>query len=391
MVSFIAGVDLWENLLKRVVKLARVNIDNMEGHDFEYWCADLLRGNGFTGVSVTRGSGDQGVDVLAEKDGQRYAIQCKRYSSKLGNTPIQEVYTGKAIYNCQIAVVMTNNYFTSGAIEAARATGVLLWDRDKLLSMSRNNQPKIIRNTPTNRQTIINNRTQLNESALKPGKHLKAAILILSILFGVIIAFQNIDKSKSSASDVNHPVYDVADEVEKDFESSKKEIENSIWANEYTPLEQFDYFIEDGAIIIDKYIGEQDTMWIAPSYEIDNTLYPVVMVNGCIGIAYGASTHVKMKSIVISEGIPKIAHNIFNLSDFEYIYIPSTIEDAMIARNAVSFLHSKVNLYFGGTQEEWGTDYDASLYENVHIYYNCSFANGEVSVEGKPSSGTVIS
>lgn len=110
-------------------------VDKMDGHDFEQFVADLLRKLGYQGVRVTRGSGDQGVDILAVREGRRYAIQCKRYSSKLGNKPIQEVHTGKTIYNCQVAVVVTNNYFTPGAMEAARAVGVILWDRDRLQGM----------------------------------------------------------------------------------------------------------------------------------------------------------------------------------------------------------------------------------------------------------------
>ena len=52
-------------------------LDEMEGHDFEYYCADLLKKRGFVDVTVTKGSGDYGVDVLAEKDGVTYGIQCK--------------------------------------------------------------------------------------------------------------------------------------------------------------------------------------------------------------------------------------------------------------------------------------------------------------------------
>ena len=33
-------------------------MDEMEGHDFEYYCADLLKANGFLEVEVTKGSGD---------------------------------------------------------------------------------------------------------------------------------------------------------------------------------------------------------------------------------------------------------------------------------------------------------------------------------------------
>lgn len=106
-----------------------MTIDLMEGHDFEYWCAGLLRKIGFSRVEVTPGSNDQGVDILAQKDGVKYAIQCKRYSHDLGNTPVQEVHAGKAMYNCHVGVVLTNQHFTTGAKQLAQATGVLLWDR----------------------------------------------------------------------------------------------------------------------------------------------------------------------------------------------------------------------------------------------------------------------
>lgn len=111
------------------------DIDGMDGHEFEYYCANILRKVGFTKVNVTKGSGDQGVDILAEKEGIKYAIQCKNYSSPLSNTPIQEVNAGKAFYSCHVGVVMTNSTFTTSAIDLANATGVLLWDRDILKSM----------------------------------------------------------------------------------------------------------------------------------------------------------------------------------------------------------------------------------------------------------------
>lgn len=121
---------------KQAVTLSS-SIDAMDGHDFEHWCAELLRRNGFTNVSVTPGSNDQGIDVLAYKDGLKYGVQCKCYSNDLGNKPVQEATAGRAVYGCDIAIVMTNRYFTKGAVEAAKATGVWLWDRDKLAQMVR--------------------------------------------------------------------------------------------------------------------------------------------------------------------------------------------------------------------------------------------------------------
>lgn len=117
-----------------IVQNNEINIDTMEGHDFEFFCADLLRKNGFKNVSVTQGSGDQGIDIIAFKDDIKYGIQCKCYSSDIGNKAVQEAYSGKTFYNCHIGVVLTNRYFTHSAQELAKNNGIILWDRSKLLS-----------------------------------------------------------------------------------------------------------------------------------------------------------------------------------------------------------------------------------------------------------------
>ena len=118
--------DIYNSLIK---------IENMSGKEFEFFCADLLRVNGYKNVSVTAASGDQGVDVLAEKEGLKYAFQCKKWSYPIGNTAVQEVSTGKTFYKCDVAVVLTNSTFTKGAVELAEATGVLLWDTTKLQAL----------------------------------------------------------------------------------------------------------------------------------------------------------------------------------------------------------------------------------------------------------------
>lgn len=82
---------------------------------FEYFCADLLKKNNFINVSVTQKSADHGIDIFAEKDDISYAIQCKCYSSNIGNAAIQQAHTGKCIFHKDIAVVLTNQYFTAQA------------------------------------------------------------------------------------------------------------------------------------------------------------------------------------------------------------------------------------------------------------------------------------
>lgn len=112
--------------------------DGMEGHVFEEYCASILRQNGFSDVKVTQGSGDYGIDILAKKDSVTYAIQCKCYSGSVGNKAVQEAYSGKTFYNCMVAAVLTNSYFTEAAIETAKRNAVVLWDRDTLDRMIKN-------------------------------------------------------------------------------------------------------------------------------------------------------------------------------------------------------------------------------------------------------------
>lgn len=140
---WMAGCDAYVDDGKDVVKNSsnQVNtarFDEMDGHEFERFCANVLRQNGFENVSVTIGSGDQGIDIIAYKDGIKYGIQCKCYHSDIGNKAVQEVYAGKTFYNCHVGIVLTNRDFTRSAIDLAEKDGIILWNRTKLLQMIEN-------------------------------------------------------------------------------------------------------------------------------------------------------------------------------------------------------------------------------------------------------------
>ena len=109
----------------------------LNGPEFEAYLALVLEDNGFKHVALTKGSGDQGVDILAERNGKTYAIQCKNYEGSVGNFAVQEAYTGAQFYGCDKAAVICPGEFTRGAKELAQSTGVLLWDGKKLSHMMR--------------------------------------------------------------------------------------------------------------------------------------------------------------------------------------------------------------------------------------------------------------
>ena len=98
----------------------------MNGYEYEYVVASYLRQNGFYDVKVTKASGDYGVDVVARKGLQKYAVQCKYYNKPVGVGAVQEVVSGKAMYHCTAAMVVTNSRFTAAAETLAKSNGVIL-------------------------------------------------------------------------------------------------------------------------------------------------------------------------------------------------------------------------------------------------------------------------
>lgn len=100
----------------------------MNGHEYEYACAQYLKKTGYSNVNVTKASGDQGIDVIAYKNGKKYGIQCKYYAKPVGNKAVQEAFSGAEFYGCDISAVMTNTAFTKSAKALAKKLGVELWD-----------------------------------------------------------------------------------------------------------------------------------------------------------------------------------------------------------------------------------------------------------------------
>ena len=113
----------------RAIKLS--DIDNMDGIEFEHYISRLLKHREFK-AEVTKASGDLGVDVIAQKNDLKYAVQIKRYNEPVSRRAVSDAVAGKYHYGCNAAMVVTNNYFTEGAKELAQSTGCELVDRETL-------------------------------------------------------------------------------------------------------------------------------------------------------------------------------------------------------------------------------------------------------------------
>lgn len=98
----------------------------MNGYEYEKYVAKYLRSCGYSNVKVTKKSNDFGVDLLARKHRQKYAVQCKYYSNPVGVAAVQEVAAGMNYYRCQRGMVVTNSTYTNAARKLAASNGIKL-------------------------------------------------------------------------------------------------------------------------------------------------------------------------------------------------------------------------------------------------------------------------
>jgi HJR/Mrr/RecB family endonuclease len=102
----------------------RVFSSSMRPEDYEMHCALLLRSAGWDANRVGM-SGDQGTDVLARAGDLVLVVQCKLYSSSIGNDAVQQVMAARTFQQAQLAAVVSNQPFTPSA-RALAATGLVL-------------------------------------------------------------------------------------------------------------------------------------------------------------------------------------------------------------------------------------------------------------------------
>jgi len=116
-------------------------LDNDQGQEFlsddpyeyEEFIAESLRNLGWE-ATATSGSGDQGADVIARKEGYTLVVQCKLYSQPVGNKAVQEVNAAKGYYEADIAIVVTNASYTKSAKQLSDSLNIYLL-HDEELSM----------------------------------------------------------------------------------------------------------------------------------------------------------------------------------------------------------------------------------------------------------------
>lgn len=111
------------------------NVSHLNGHNFEALIEELIKKMGFT-VEERKLTADGGVDILAKAyeplfEGT-YVIQCKRYTQKVGESPVRDLYRVVHSKNANKGILITDSTFTKAAKNFARDKQLELIDGEKL-------------------------------------------------------------------------------------------------------------------------------------------------------------------------------------------------------------------------------------------------------------------
>lgn len=115
-------------------------LHGIDAYDFESVVAELWERQGW-GTTVTQGSNDRGVDVIAERSDpftQKIAIQAKRYdpSSSVGGPEVQQYASlRQQVERVDSVVIVTTGQFTRQARETADTLNVKLVNGGKLYNI----------------------------------------------------------------------------------------------------------------------------------------------------------------------------------------------------------------------------------------------------------------
>ena len=100
---------------------------NLSGIEFERELAALFQRRGYQ-VQSTPSSGDQGIDLIARKNGKTTIVQCKRHKSPVGPAIARELYGSLIASRADRAILACTGGFTRGVKEFVKDKPITLID-----------------------------------------------------------------------------------------------------------------------------------------------------------------------------------------------------------------------------------------------------------------------
>lgn len=154
-------------------------------------------------------------------------------------------------------------------------------------------------------------------------------------------------------------------------ESDSNISESTITSN---TVDDFEYTIDNDTLLLESYTGKDSVLTIESEYEIDGVYYQVNLSDFQI-------RNSSVKTFIVSEGITELNNSIFNGSDVNKIYLPSSLN--IIYDDTLAYLNEDhIDIYYGGTEADW---------ESIFTEYQISspseeWENGNAEDAGKAAA-----
>lgn len=133
-------IDAYENALKEHEYWENLDKEDywrsMNGRTFEREINDLFIRHGYKTL-LCKGGGDGGIDIIAEKEKVKIAIQCKAHSSRISPSVARDLLGTISSSGISQGYLITLNGGTSGTIEFCKNNNIVLWDVRDILKFQR--------------------------------------------------------------------------------------------------------------------------------------------------------------------------------------------------------------------------------------------------------------
>lgn len=111
-------------------------LDGMSWQQFERLVGEGFRLQGYRVVETGGGGADDGIDLVLNKDGEKYLVQCKQWRAfRVGVDVVRELYGVMAAKGAAGGFVVTSGRFTDEARKFAEGRNVQLTDGTRLRAL----------------------------------------------------------------------------------------------------------------------------------------------------------------------------------------------------------------------------------------------------------------
>lgn len=142
--------------------------------------------------------------------------------------------------------------------------------------------------------------------------------------------------------------------------------DGKIWSDDYTPLQDFEYYVDADKIYIREYLGNDYKIKLSNYYDINEKRCHITSIDKPYSLFKDA------RSVVIPEGVESLGNEHYEpyaSSETMFLYLPKSLNS--IQENIWNSFINLKKVYFGGSEERWNKlTSDMMLPENIKIEFD---------------------